>query len=327
MKKVLVLLLSVLMVLSMAACAKKPEPLKDDTHAMWNALGQFKLADGTDNGWGDKSAELFEKSALTAIALEDVKAISEDVYKALEGKEIKYLYTIDLLFGTNDAGWTSRFMKDGKLYDANGSYCFKIGQCSVEAEGDSKVYSVDQWISDPKTAYVEALTPATVFYPTWQEAKDENGFDWSMNPVVIGGPGLYTLVIAQYKNASAAGQPGYGVALVLKEAKQGQEYVEVKVYVPADHTYGIVGSMTGWGETADIAMEKGEGNTWFGMATLTPEDAWKVRADADWTNNWNDLGSDNLTQDGDGNIHVAEAGTYKITISFDGGVKITAEKQ
>ena len=326
MKKVLVLLLSVLMVLSMAACAKKPEPLKDDTHAMWNALGQFKLADGTDNGWGDKSAEMFEKSALTAIALEDVKAISEDVYNTLKGKEVKYLYTIDLLFGTNDAGWTSRFMKDGKLYDANGSYCFKIGQCSVEAEGDSKVYSVDQWISDPKTAYVEALTPATVFYPTWQEAKDENGFEWSQNPVVIGGAGLYTLVIAQYKNASAAGQPGYGVALVLKEAKQGQEYVEVKVYVPTDHTYGIVGSMTGWGETTDIPMEKGEGNTWFGMATLTPEDAWKVRADGAWDNNWADAVGDNLTV-ADGNIFVSEAGTYKITISFDGGVKITAEKQ
>jgi hypothetical protein len=86
--------------------------------------------------------------------------------------------------------------------------------------------------------------------------------------------------------------------------------------------------MTGWGETADIAMEKGEGNSWFGMATLTPEDAWKVRADADWNvGNWNDIGSDNLTLDGDGNIHVAEAGIYKITISFDGGVKITAEKQ
>ena len=40
----------------------------------------------------------------------------EDVYKALSSKEVKYLYTTDLIFGTNDAGWTSRFLKDGKLF-------------------------------------------------------------------------------------------------------------------------------------------------------------------------------------------------------------------
>jgi hypothetical protein len=326
MKKVLVLLLSVLMVLSMAACAKKPEPLKDDTHAMWNALGQFLLADGSDNGWGDKSAEAYEKSALTAIALEDVKAISEDVYNALKDKQVKYLYTIDLLFGTNDVGWTTKCLKDGKFYEANGSYAFKIGQCSVEAEGDSKVYSVDQWISDPKTAYVEALTPATVFYPVWQEEKDMYGFSWADNPVIIGGAGLYTIIVAQYSNASSAGNPGYGVAAVLKEAKSGLEYKELDLFIPADHTFGVVGDMTGWADNADIAMEKGEGNTWSAIVDITPEQGWKVRADGTWANNWADIAGDNLTVV-DNNIHVAEAGTYKVTISFDGGVKITAEKQ
>ncbi|MBO4538190.1 MAG: hypothetical protein J5694_04910 [Erysipelotrichaceae bacterium] len=326
MKKLLVVLLSVLMVLSMAACSQKAKPLADDSYALWAALGQHELADGTVNGWGDKDAALFEKSALTAIAVEDVKAIDEGVYNTLQGKEVKFLYTIDLIFGVNDAGWNTKCMKDGKLYNANGSYALKIGKCSVETDGDLKVYSVDQWISDPKTAYVEALTPETIFYPVWQEEKDEKGFSWADNPVVIGGAGLYTVVIAQYANASAAGAPGYGVALIKKQAMEGIDYEEILEYVPGDHTYGIVGEFTGWGSTEDVAMEKGEGNTWYGVATLNANSPWKVRADGAWDNSWAVAGSDNL-KEVDGNLVVDADGTYKITITFDGGIKITAEKQ
>ena len=226
MKKLLIALLAVMMVLSMAACAKKAEPLADKDHAAWVIHGQMLLEDGTENGWNGKDAALYEKSALTAIALDDVKKIDNDLYKALSGKDIKYLYKIDVIFGTNDAGWTSGFLRDGKLGQANGSYCFKIAQCSVDQDGDAKIYAEDQWISDPKTAYAESLTPATLFMPVWQEEEDENGFSWASNPVVIGGAGKYTLVIAQYNNASAPDKPGFGIGLVLKEAKDGIAYEE-----------------------------------------------------------------------------------------------------
>ena len=113
MKKLLVVLLSVIMVLSFAACGKKEvKPLADENHAIWCAHGQYLLADGTQNGWNGKDSALYEASALKAIAVEDVKAINEDLYKALQGKQVKYLYTIDLLMGTNDAGWTTNFLKD-----------------------------------------------------------------------------------------------------------------------------------------------------------------------------------------------------------------------
>ena len=207
MKKVLVILMAVLMVLSLAACGTKEEAapttdnpgtepgntdtgntdtgntepeastdvLKDDGHEIWDILGQQTLTDGTINGWGDKDAEVFEKSALTPASMADVKAIDENVYKALAAKEVKYLYVGEVIMGVNDAGWSTGCLIDGKMFKANGSYAIKIGQCTVDVDGDNKVYSVDQWISDPKTAHVEVLTPATLFMPAWQEEKDENG--------------------------------------------------------------------------------------------------------------------------------------------------------
>ena len=312
MKKLLVLMLAVLMVLSMTACGKKAaKPLADEGHQAWVAHGQYLLEDGSENSWNGKDQELYEKSALTAIAVEDVKAINEDLYKALSGKSVKYLYKIDLIFGTNDAGWTTDFLKDGKLYHANGSYAFKIAQCTIDVDGDAKIYAEDQWISDPKTAYAESLTPDTMFMPIWQEEPDEYGFSWASNPVVTGGPGLYTLVIAQYNNASDPQNPGYGIGLVLKEAKDGIAYEEVEEFVPADHTYGIVGSFEGsnWGVGEDVAMAAAGDNAWSGEVELKANDEFKVRADSDWTYSWGD---------GEANF-VAEAdGTYVVTITFNG---------
>ncbi|MBQ7064011.1 MAG: SusF/SusE family outer membrane protein [Firmicutes bacterium] len=319
MKKVFVSLLAVILVLSMAACA--PKPLKDEGHAAWVAHGQYKLADGTENNWNGKDSTLYEKSALTPIALNDVKAISQEVYDVLSKKEVKYLYKIDLIFGTNDAGWTTNCMIDGKLHRANGSYAFKIAACTVDADGDNKVYAEDQWIHDPKTANAESLTPATLFEPVWQEEADENGFSWASNPVVIGGPGLYTLVIAQYKNTSAPNQPGYGIALVLKEKKEGIAYEEVVEYVPADHTYGIVGSFaaSNWGSGADVAMTAAGDNVWTGEVELKAGEEFKVRADSDWTYSWGN---------GEENFKCEKDGTYVVTITFtgsEGAVEVTAK--
>ena len=328
MKQLLAIVLAAVMLLSLAACTggANNKALADDTHAMWAVHGQNKLADGTDNGWNGKSNELYEKSALTAISLEDVKAISEDIYTALSAKEVKYLYTIDLILGVGDAGWSQNFLKDGKLYKANGSYCFKVVQCNADVEGDTKVYSEDQWIPNPHNANVESLTPATAFFPTWQEEKDENGFEWSQNPVAIGGAGLYTLVIAQYTTVSAAGQPGYGIGLVLKEQKDGVAYEEVKTFVPADHTFGVVGSFeaSGWADGKDVAMTADGDNKWTAEVTLVKDNEFKVRADGKWDDSWGPEGY------GDSNNFKCEAdGTYTITITFDasgnGTVTVTAK--
>ena len=309
MKKFLALILAVLMIASLAACGSKPAaPLADESHAAWVAHGQYLLADGTENSWNGKDSALYEASSLTAISLDDVKAINADLYNALSGKDVKYLYTIDLLFDTNDAGWTTDCLIGGKLYRANGSYAFKIAQCTVDVDGDNKVYAEDQWISDPKTAHAESLTPATMFMPVWQEEADENGFSWSSNPVVIGGAGLYTLVIAQYNNPSSPEQAGFGIGLVLKEAKEGIEYEEILEWIAADHTYGIIGGFNDWG--GDVAMTDNGDGSWTGEVDLTAGTEFKVRADGAWDYSWGAADGNNLVADADG--------TYVVTITFDG---------
>ncbi len=312
MKKVLAIVLALVMVLSFAACGKG-KPLADETHEAWVAHGQYLLADGTENGWGGKSTEVYEKSALKAITVEDVKKIDKGLYETLKGKDVKYLYTTDLIFGTVDAGWSAKFVKDGEVGKANGSYAFKIAQCTAEVDGSNKVYSEDVWISDPKVSYVESLTPDTVFYPVWQEEPDENGLSWADNPVVTGGAGLYTVVVAQYTNASAPGAPGYGVGLVLKEAKEGIPYVFG--FVPADHTYGIVGGFAAsdWGNAGDIPMESAGENVWQGEVELKAGEEFKVRADKAWNDSWGD---------GEANLKAEADGTYVVTITFtaDGAV-------
>ena len=328
-KKIAALLLALVMVFALVACTGPNEEnttkpadnqpsdtvLADEGHAAWVAHGQFLLADGTQNAWNGKDSELYKASSLTAISMKNVKDLNEALYTALAAKDVKYLYSIDLLFGTNDAGWTANFLKDGKLYRANGSCAFKIAQCSV----DENVYAEEQWISDPKTAHAESLTPDTLFMPVWQEEADENGFSWASNPVVTGGPGLYTLVIAQYANGSTAEQAGYGIGLIKKEDKEGIANEEILEYVPADHTYGIIGGFNEWG--GDVAMEKADENTWKGEVELTAGTEFKVRADGAWDYSWGDPSTES------GNCVCEADGTYVVTIAFagDGTATVTAE--
>lgn len=313
------------MVISLAACSNgasgnNSQALADDSHAAWVVHGQYLLADGTENGWNGKDTAVYEASTMTAASLDDIKALDSALYDALSSKDVKYLYVVDVIFGTNDAGWTTDALIDGKMFKANGSYAFKVAQCSVDKDGNNTVYAEDQWISDPKTAYAESLTPATLFMPVWQEEPDENGFSWASNPVAIAGPGLYTIVCAQYNTVSAAGTPGYGLALVKKEDKEGIAYEEIVEWVAGDHKYGVIGAFNDW--NADVAMEAGENNTWSADVEFKEAGEFKVRADGAWDYSWGDATAES------GNCSVAEAGTYTVTIDFSGDAPVvTAVKK
>ena len=319
MKKLLSIMFALLMVLSLAACAGgKSKALADESHAAWVVHGQYLLADGTENGWNGKDTAVYEASAMTAVSVEDIKALDEALYNTLKEKDVKYLYTADILFGTNDAGWTTNALIDGKMFKANGSYAFKVAQCTVDKDGDNTVYAEDQWISDPKTAYAESLTPATLFMPTWQEEKDENGFTWADNPVAIAGPGLYTIVCAQYNAVSAAGTPGYGIGLVKKEDRDGNAYEEILEWVPADHTYGVIGAFNNW--DGDVAMELSDVGLWTADVELKAGDEFKVRADGAWDYSWGNADGSNLAAE--------EDGTYTVTIDFaNNDVVVSAVKK
>lgn len=310
--------------------------LADSEVDRWVVHGPNTVGDVL-NGWDDKTAEVFEATTMTATSVEEVGKVSKDVADKLATKNLKYLYTIDVTFGTTDAGWTTRVMRDGKKYDINGSYAFKVGKvgkAEVEVEGENgpelkTVYSTTQWISDPKTAHAESLTPETCFVPTWVEEADENGFNWSMNPAVIGGAGTYTLIAAQYKEVSAADVPGYAFALVKKaEAEAATEDAEVTEFKHEDHTFGLIGDFNGWG--ADLAMTGTDGS-YSCEVELAADQSFKVRLDGEWTTSWGAAalvsspeGAFGSTDDG--NIKCLVAGTYVVTIgnfTASGGAEIT----
>lgn len=304
----------------LASCSnKEDEKILSDSEYVWVTHGQFLLGDGkTVNGWNNKTNELYEQSTMTATSLSAVKSLSEDVYNALKKKTVVALYTIDVVLGVNDANWSSNCLKDGVLYQANGSYCLKAAQCtkSSELDDDSKpvtVYSESQWIPDPKTAHAENLTPSTLFMPNWAETADENGFSWASNPVCIGGSGKYTLIAAKYSTVSSASEAGFGLGLVKKEdiASDYGEYTKVVKYVVTDHTYGVVGKIKGvdcWGDGQDTPMvASSDGKSYSATLDLDAGDAVKVRADGEWVYSWG-------TADGS-DIAISEAGTYEVKIA------------
>lgn len=70
-------------------------------------------------------------------------------------------------------------------------------------------------------------------------------------------------------------------------------YYEVDEFDPSEHTLGVVGSFTGWGEYSDYVMTDEDGNGVY-VAVLDPnkfpytdyEYQFKIRADESWDYNW-----------------------------------------
>lgn len=310
--------LALLGVLVGAGCAPKyDDTVLANAESLYVAHGQYKIGD-LENGWDGKSDELYQASSLTATSVAAVAEYSVEIADALKTKDVKYLYSIDVTFGTNDAGWTTRVMKaDGKKYEINGSYAFKVAKVSYDEE--DKVYAETQWVSDPHTAHLESLTPSNFFVPTWVETPDENGFDWSQNPACIGGAGTYTLVFAEYNTISTAEAAGFGIGLYKKaEGTAATEDVEVVAYVADDHTYGLIGAYGGYNWDTDTDLT-GSNGSYACTVELAVGDQVKVRADKDWTYSWGYAAVNSAPEgafaDNSGNIECKVAGTYTITIS------------
>lgn len=339
-KRILTGFVGLFLILGLSACGGKKEDKKDaevdetailadKDHDGWCLHGNFKLADGTENSWDGKATDLYEKSKMTATSLSDLKAASQTAYTKMKAAGVKYLYKyVGAEFGTLEHNWGKKYWDGTKMMFANGSYVFKTAQLSYDSEDE--VYSEDLWIPDPKKAHAECVTD-NMFIPVWQEATDEHGFSWASDQVVTGGAGVYTVYVAQYNNPSSADKAGFGFALVRTEEKTGVAYEEVVEFVPADHTFGLVGTITGWADGADIAMT-GEGNgPYVATYTFAADAEFKVRADGKWDNNWGfdavKTAPEGAFADNSGNIKVVTAGSYQVSISFvagEGSITISA---
>ena len=322
--KILTCIFAAGLTLSLAACggakgANETKVLEDKDNAAWVLHGNFLLADGTTgNEWNGKSAELYEASKMTPISIKDARAIDADVGAKLASKKVKYLYKYEgAILGTNDAGWTSKFLDDERnLFLANGSYVFKAATVSYDAE--EEVYAEQQWIPDPKVSYAESLD-GNVFFPRWTETFDEDGFSWAQNNVLRSGAGVYTIIVAQYDVAVSPTTPNFGIAAIKTEAKEGIAYEQLEKFVPSDHTYGVIGLNGDWDH--DIAMTLADG-VYSVQVTATADTSFKVRADASWdVADWGfasvDSSSTYAFTNADGNIGVA-AGTFTVELRFNG---------
>jgi len=343
MKKILTTAFALGILLSLTACGtskqedSKPvdsgssesgeKVLADKDSYAWALHGEFVLSDGSNNGWNGKDNELYEKSTMTAISLEEAGRIDADLGAALAGKQVKHLYKyVGAEFGTReDVTRKIRVKKDGKFYYANASLSFKAVKLNYDAE--EEVYAETQWIYDPKTAHAEVLA-GDMFIPTWQEQPDEDDFTWASDGAILSGPGVYTVVIAEYNVAVGPTTPNYGIAVIKTEEKEGHDYEEILDWVATEHTYGVIGDFDGnsWASDQAAMNRVGETLVWKASAVEIKKDkGFKVRADGDWTNSWGydkvntTASSDKVTNPDNGNITVNADGVYDIAIDWTSG--------
>lgn len=114
----------------------------------------------------------------------------------------------------DDVPENNRF-EEGYLVSLNQGYAVKCVKVMYDELDDT--YFADRWISDPKVAHTESLTPETLFIPKWVEKAaegEEHLGEWDDNPMCIGGAGLYVVVMVEYNAVSTADTPGFGLALI-----------------------------------------------------------------------------------------------------------------
>lgn len=325
-KKILTSILFVGLLAGLVGCSKAEDDnfskdvLKDNDSYGWVVHGNFYIEQAgipVENGWNGKAPALYQASMMEATSVDAVSKIDLSLARKLAKKDLKYLYVFEGAYLGLNNPWTARYHdEEGNFFQTYGSYVFKAAKVSYEADDD--VFAEQQWIHDPKTANAEALTD-NIFMPTWQEGLDDYGFSWKDNLVVKdANPGKYTIVVAQYNNASAKGTPGYGIAAVLTE-KVG--LVKEAKFDPTAHTYGVVGSFAGSGWATDVALTGSGYGPYTANVTLAENDEFKVRCDGDWAISWgwNNVNLDAIPKDtfeDSGNIKCLVAGTYTITVNF-----------
>ena len=301
----------------------EPCTAHEDGYVGWFLTGPDQITVDGKKASENKGAEWDfggDSFELKASTVDAVKEVNADLGATLEAKgaQVKAVYMLEKVgMGLEKGGWTARF-KDGEdIKIANCSYVAKIIKTKYSAEDD--VWATQQWTPDPKTAHVENL--GNYFCPTWQEEADEDGFAWDQNPVVTGGAGIYTVVFVEYTTSASKDSCNFGTAFIKTEAKEGEEYQDE----PKEHTYGLVGTINGWGAEADIPMTISEdGLTAVATYEFPVDSSWKVRLDSDWATSY---GFDRVTSqpdgafeaDGDGNIKTLIAGNYKVTLTIASG--------
>ncbi len=285
MKKLMILALG-LAVAGLAACGESPSPSPTPTPTPTPEKYSDKvlaISEGSVHavgGWTADNWAAKDENKMEATSVKAVSELSTAVADKLVDKQLEYLYKREVQIGTEKAGWDAKCKVGDDIYVADGSYTLKALTATYDDEEET--YIAGQWIPDPHTAHAEALNE-NLFFPSWTEEADEDGFAWDQNPVVIGGAGTYVQVVAKYKAVSAPDVAGFGMAMIKKSAADPELAQKFEKYVPpSTDVYGICGSMTGWGVDAeDMAMTLKD-DVYTIKLELEANDEFKIRVNGSW---------------------------------------------
>ena len=312
-KKLLSVVLSATCVIALAACGGSNDAtiLADADHATYCVVGPSQTTIGGESIAWDYS----EAGVMTASSRNDLKEVSLDLYNDLKAVKLSSLYILeDVVIGAEAAGYNKTALLDGALVQADGALTLKTASINYDAVDD--VYSIDEWLVSPEH-YGETLTPDTFWCSPHYETPDENGFSHASDPVVVGGAGSYTVVLARYVDTKEDGST-LGIGLVLQEANpEGQQVTPI---VPVDVTsLGAIGSFAaseGW--TVEAALTKNEEDVWEGDVEAVAGNEFKIRANGAWTYSWGfaavTVAAAGIISNVDGNIGAVADGTYHISI-------------
>lgn len=209
-----------------------------DTTVLSNPDGKiFHVVGGYAMDWAPT-----DTNKMKAASLADVAKYSEEVAIYLEGIKDEGIltsiymsgaYTLDVQpenasvtpallseaqlanFGLtlDDVAEDKRF-PEGNLVQLNQGYAVKCIRAYFDEVDET--YVNDRWVSDPKVAHTESLTPDTLWMPKWVEnatAGEEHLGIWTDNPVCVNGPGLYVVIVAEYKRPSNPTSTSFGLGL------------------------------------------------------------------------------------------------------------------
>jgi ABC-type oligopeptide transport system substrate-binding subunit len=183
-------LLAAFLFVGIAACDGTEEettlpPILEDTEHDYYVTGNFA---GWAEAFGDEEYE-FEATRITDPAL-------TDLYDDIE--EATLLYTIDVTFPAEAAGWDVTYTIDGTEEVFDGNQTVKMARTTM-TDGEA---IPDFWMPSPESGEVFNLTPDTLFIPEYVDPSssefdpDAGTGDWNGNPVVMV-PGEYTIVFAE----------------------------------------------------------------------------------------------------------------------------------
>ena len=252
-----------------------------------------------------------ENGNMVATSISKIAEKSKAVADKLKGN-VEYVYMLEhVQLGTEavKAGWATKAIKNGEVITLDGGYCAKVISYKYDSELENP-YVGNGWFPSAENHYSN-LTPDSLYSLPKNDTKDLAGNDHNGNPAVFEG-GLYTIVLAKFKDKVEDCMIGYGAIL---EKKLTSYDITASVDLAKLTIVGKINGTSDW--NTGVAMTKEESGAYTATVTLAANDEIKVRANDAWTYSWgfNALtdGKTNFT-DADGNIKIAEAGTYVIRI-------------